>query len=513
MFRGLNNFREKKKLLFTTVMMIIAILLVGLLSTIYSLALAEGLAAMGYLDLLMLFAIIASSIIVFFTSIYKVQGVLFSFKDYDLLMSLPIKNSTILASKLIGMLIINYIGIAFVLLPASVIYFIKVDNLSWVYFLILIIGSIFIPMIPLIAASIVAVLITFISTRFKYKNLTIIVLGMIFFLLIMFISFKAQHFINSFIENSSSIVEGISKVYAPAVYLKNALIEFNMIYLIKFIAVSIIPFVAFIFVFSKIFKVINGKLGESYKSANYKVGELNINSGIKALTMVELKRYFSIPIYVLNTAFGMILILVAAIASFFIGSESITMILEIPYGEEMLPISILAITIFAIGLSCTTCSSISLEGKNLWIIKSLPIEIIEIFKGKIYLNLIITIPLAVISNLLFFISLKLNINYLIFNIIISIAFAIVSAMAGLLINLYFPKLQWSNATVVVKQSASVLLSMIFTMVVMALAVSIKIFIFKNLLIFLWMILILLIILMITLWWILNSKGKERFKIL
>ena len=426
-------------------------------------------------------------------------------------MSLPIKSSTILASKLLGMLSVTYIEAAFVLFPASIVYFIRAGNLSWTYFLMLAIGFIFVPMIPLVVASILAVLITYISSRFKYKNLITIIFSMVFFLLIMLISFKTQDFINSFVRNSESIAEGISKVYIPALYLKKALIEFNIFYLIQFIAISLIPFVVFILIFSKTFRGINGKLGESYKKANYKIGELNLNSEMKALTMMEVRKYFSIPIYVLNTAFGMILMLVGAVFSFFVKPENLAMIVEIPNSQNILPIGLLVATFFVIGLAPTTSSSISLEGKNLWIIKSLPIDVKKIFKAKIYLNLLVTVPIAVISNVLLFISLSLNIKYLIFNIFILIMYAIVSAMVGLLINLYFPKLQWTSATTVVKQSASVLLSMVFTLIFIATVVCVIIFTYKNTLLFLLIILILLILLIIILRGVLNSKGKEIFK--
>ena len=122
------------------------------------------------------------------------------------------------------------------------------------FFIILIIALIFIPMIPIIAASIIAVIITFISSRFKHKNIVTIVVGMIAFLLIMVVSMNMQNYINAFVANSDSIVKGLSSIYPPAMYLKDALINYNLFDLIKFIVISILPFVIFIVVFSKTFK-------------------------------------------------------------------------------------------------------------------------------------------------------------------------------------------------------------------------------------------------------------------
>ena len=69
--------------------------------------------------------------------------------------------------------------------------------------------------------------------------------------------------------------------------------------------------------------MVNGKLAESYKKANYKVERLQSSSITKALVSQELRRYFATPIYVMNTAFGMVLLLVAAIATLFISKETL----------------------------------------------------------------------------------------------------------------------------------------------------------------------------------------------
>ena len=107
-------------------------------------ALETVLKPMGYLDLLLIVAVLFSCILSFITSIYKAQGTLFSSKDYDLLMALPIRNSTILTSKILSLMSINYIGTALVIVPASIVYFIYNGSLSWIFFIILIIGLVFI---------------------------------------------------------------------------------------------------------------------------------------------------------------------------------------------------------------------------------------------------------------------------------------------------------------------------------------------------------------------------------
>ena len=513
--KGIDNSKEKRKLLITTVTLLLIATVICFMSTSYSIALAIVLKPMGYLDLILIVAILFSCILSFIMSIYKAQGTLFSSKDYDLLMSLPIKNSTILTSKILSLMSISYIETALIIIPASIVYLIYNGSLSWIFFIILVVGLIFIPMIPIIAASIIAMIIKFISSRFKHKNIATIVVGMGALLLILIVSMNMQNYINAFVENSDSIVSGLSKIYLPAMYLKDALVNYDVFNLLKFIAISIIPFVIFIIVFSKAFKTVNGKLSESYKKANYKVKKLETSSITKALVMQELRRYFATPIYVMNTAFGMVLLVAASIATLFVSKETLVELLGYPEIANMIPVAILVILVFTIGLSCTTNSSISLEGNRLWILKVLPIEPKDIFKGKIITNLIITIPAAVIANIIFYIGLKFDVKYLILNLVISIVFSIVSAVLGLIINLCFPKMDWTNPTTVVKQSASVMITILGIMILILALIGVSIALVKilnvtNMMIILTVVIILFLITLFVSIKVLDNIGSKKF---
>ena len=507
--KNIDSSKEKKKLTITTLTLILIAIVIWFMSTSYSIALATVLKPMGYLDLILIIAVLVSSILSFITSIYKAQGTLFSSKDYDLLMSLPIKNSTILTSKILSLMSINYIETALIIIPASIVYFIYNGNLSWSFFCILLIGLIFVPMIPIIASAIIAVIITFISSRFKHKNMLTIVVGMIATLINM------QNYINKFIANSEFIVNGLSNIYLPALYLKNALVNFDLVSLAKLIAVSIIPFIIFIFVFSKIFKVINGKLSESYKRANYKIKKLKTSSITKSLVNQEIKRYFATPIYVMNTAIGMVLLVAGSIATLFISKETLAELFKYTEIVNIIPIAILVVLIFTIGLSCTTNSSISLEGNRLWILKVLPIEPKEIFKGKIITNLIITIPAVIIANIIFYIGLKYNFKHLMLNLLISIVFCVLSSVIGLIVNLYFPKMEWTNPTTVVKQSASVMITILSILLLILGVVGITIlltyvFNINNIDIVLIIVLAVFLIMLFISIRALNNIGSEKF---
>lgn len=510
--KSINNKKEKKKAMYSFMGMAIGAIAIGYMVTLYALLMADTLEQVGLLQLIVLMGILFSTVITFFSSLYKAQGSLFTSRDYDLLMSLPIKPSVIFASKMINLLLMNWLFTLFAVLPPTIIYFIRSENISLLYFVILMITIWFIPLIPVSISAFTAIIVSYFASKFKYKNLTTILGTIIVMVVIMGVSFKMQSILEYILANATSILDGINKVYPPIAYLLVALTEVNFIEAFKFIAISSITFILFILAFSKIFKLINSRLGESYKKANYKMTSLKTSSPLIALTNKEIKRYFSTPIYVLNTAVGMVMVAGGAIATLFIDGEVLAMYLEIPYVEKLFPLMILALIVFGIGLSTTTCSSISLEGKSLWIIKSLPISEKDIFIGKILLNLIITIPLTLVSNMFYFIGLKFSITYLIWNITISIVYCIFAAVLGLLINLYLPKLEWSTPTAVVKQSAAVLINMLVTFGIIGLSVGAFMLLdVTNINMFLFVILVMLVVILSGAWIVLCKQGVEKFR--
>ncbi|WP_195262629.1 MULTISPECIES: ABC transporter permease [unclassified Clostridium] len=513
---GINKiFKEKSKgekfrsiLIVPTIL--ITLIVFEVLAIEYSKLLADGLKSIGFIDLLLVMSFILSVVIIFFTSMYKAQGILFSARDYDLLMSLPIKSSTILINRMIQLLGINYLFLIVVFISPACIYFSRVE-ISYLFFIYLFIVFLLLPLIPVVVASIIAFVISYISSRMKHKNLIINSATLIFILLIMIASSKSGDLVQKIIVNSDSITLGISKLYPPTIYVVNALINLNFKDLLIFVALSVSIFSIFIFIFNKSFKKINSKLQESFKKSNYKINEMNVSSQIIALTKKEIKRYFSSPVYVLNTIIGPVLILIAAISTLFMGKEILFKIMEIEVVDSMIPLFIIAVICGILSISCTTNSSISMEGKNLWILKSTPIRTIDIFKGKIILNLILIMPTVLISDIIFFFSLKLSIIELIWLIIITTIYCFIVSILGIIVNNFFPNLNWTSETVVVKQSISVIIQMIISVIIIG--VPILLFIkleILNIALFITLVIIYLTLILTALLILLNTVSIKLF---
>lgn len=473
-------------------------------SFVYAYLMGKGLYAFNLIDTLPYMYMAITSFVVIFTTVYKVKGTIFGFKDFDLVMSLPVSNSKIVASRLMLLYIINQFFVLIIMIPMMIAYGLLAHP-GFMFYLYSILGVFFISLIPIIIASLIGTILTFISMRFKYSN--------IFYIVFVFAILLAWIFMPLFIQDSKEVIVNVSnaitnrldKIYPLAGLYAKAVTQSDHLSMLVFTGPSLLSFMLFSWAVGKVFIKINTEVMTSRARADYKMGELRSSSPLKALYIREFKRYFASPVYVLNTAFGMVLLLILSIGLPFFDTGKLFE--EIQFSGsvgEFVPVVI----IFCMSTSCTTMSSISLEGKNLWILKSLPVSTSLIFTAKSLVNLTILSP-AMIASIIMGIVMKISFVNMLLVMLSVVAFALLVSIYGLTINLRFPNLSWTNETVVVKQSASSTITT-FSLFGLDIILFVLFILTKNfrigILIFIGLVLILDIILIKTL----KGKGTVRF---
>lgn len=507
------NSKEKNKMIGMTLLITIGIVAMAYYIFKVCFLVADMLIQINQMELLLVIGFLMGTVFTLFTSLYKASSYLFQAKDFDMLTSLPIKESTILTSKVLMLVFTNYIfSLGFMIIPA-IVYFIKVDT-SITFLPYLAILFLLMPFIPIVISSLISLFIGNISSRVKYKNIVLIMGSIILVLAYMAIITQIENIAQELLKNSASIIDGVNKLYPLTYYFVDALKNNNFISLIIFSIASLTPFIVFVILFSKGFKNINSKMNESYKAKNYEFKELKTLKPIEALLIKEIRRYLSSYIYVLNTSFGMILLLISTLGVVVFGAEKIDAILQLNLDMSMLKPQIVIMLLFIIVLTCTTYCSISLEGKNLWILKSSPIEETDIFKAKILLNIILNMPISIISFLILGFKLEFDIAFILIMSATIVAMSLLVAVSGIYANLLFPNLDWKNEVAVVKRSAS------FMVVLFGLFIYIGVFVliynFMNIAdlnIYLIIATVITFIIDILLWNIIKTKGVKIFRAL
>jgi len=445
---------KRKKSIFGIVLFMFLFVYFGF--SLYGLAyvMMDGYKAINAPYLLLVQFMLLASLFILFTNIYKVGGTLFKFKDYDLLMSLPIKKWVVISSKIFLLYITGIIYAALIMIPAFIVYVRNVD-VNFMFYLLFFITLIVIPMIPLVVSSVIGSLITAISSRFKHKNIVNYILTIGLFVVIMTTSTGLEEMAAIDMANiGKSMIDMFNNIYPLVSMYNNILSNSNILSLILFISLPILFFMIYIKLMVMFHSKINDGLSSYKKNKNYKIGVLKRNTPLLALYQKELKRYFSSVIYVTNTAMGALMLTLSVIGIVIAGGDKVNQILGIPgFALAIANIGPLIMGAFCM-LNCSTHSSISLEGKNLWIIKSLPVDTKKIFYSKIMVNLTILIPAILINSTIFCIYLKTNLIMTLYMFITPLIYSVFISIIGLIINLHFPIFNWKNEIKVIKQSMS-----------------------------------------------------------
>ena len=160
-----NNASKVKKTLFP----IFLFLIVSLSISFYAYMIAEPLHKVNLTFVMLSMFLALVTILTFMSGIYKSQGILFEAKDNDLLFSLPIKRSSILFLRLFKLVLFQYIYNLMFLLPAFIVYIIF-EHPGLKFYLISLLMTFLLPIIPTVISSIVGYLVKMISSKFKAKK-------------------------------------------------------------------------------------------------------------------------------------------------------------------------------------------------------------------------------------------------------------------------------------------------------------------------------------------------------
>lgn len=507
----LKETKKYKLLLYALFGLYIFISIISLIVTA-SVSAADMLTKYNLLYFLIILFYIVSMLMIFMFTVYNAKSSMFNSSDNDLLLSMPIKSSTILASRLIYVIAFNLLTTLLIMVPAFIVYSMNagITIMSIISFAIIIL---LLPLIPTILASLFGYLVAYVSSKTNAKNWIEFGMSILLMILVYYFTYSAGNILNYIVLHFDKMESILKWGLYPAFLVGEVLKNNNYLSLLIYIIFNISLFVIFIYILSFKFKKIIVKLQENKTKSNYVMPKLKTISINKTLLLKEFKRYISSPVYLLNTSFGLILILGGAIATIFYSQEKILKLLEINAGSASLFSLVATLIIFVSFMSSTTSATISIEGKNFWILKTLPISPRKIFDGKLMLNIILIIIPTIISIIIFFFTLHLSIIEFLALVIIAIIVPIASSQFGLILNLKFPKMDAIDDVVIVKRSLSVMIAVLLPMAVvfgfMALNSLIKINISSNIIIII--VIIVLALLNVIQHIILSTWGVKRFK--
>lgn len=428
-------------------------------------------------------------------------------KDAELLLSLPIKKKEIIIAKSISSYLFDLIALIAFSFPNFLTYYLMVKTTK---FMMIIRSLIIIILLPLFingVSNIIGNLINKITKRMKLVSLIQTVLLLILIAVFLVFNFSLNDILTNNI--NLTIDEILDKVFIIKLFYKY-IMNNNLIYFLIISSICIIFYLIGIIIRKNEF----GK-ETYYAKSNIKIIKYSQNNSFNTLLKKEANRFFTNPMYIMNTSFGLILVIGAAIYVMVTGRDLVdTMVKQLlNLSASNSPYIVLMLAAAFLSTVCTTYCSISLEGKTFWILKSLPLKEKTIIYAKIAFNILLAGTSGIIASII--ICFVFSFKYLLIYIPFIMLLIVLISSIGLYLNLLYPKMEWDQDIVPIKQSMSVLVVMsigfILPIIFLGIYLILEPFINVNIIIIIFD--FILIILNLIVYKLLNTNGIKLFKLI
>lgn len=424
------------------------------LSVSYSVSLALGLRAVEALDLLPGLMSVLALVIAFLLTVFAAGGMLFGGKDNDIILSLPVSDYAVLLSRMLAVYLENLFITVLVLLPMAAVYACGGGPAGAAAVLMAVPVSVLGALPPTLLGVLVGFAVTWLSSRVKHSALFANLGYLVFILVVLVGSFQMNHLlqgIGSFRRDIDAALHGPLFLFG----LMGDACGGDLLALLLLAVVCVAPFLTVTVLLCRSYRRLLSRIHARADRGNFRLNVQHSAAPMTALLKKEASRYFGTPIYLFNTSFGLFLLAVGAVAACLRRNTLLTLIQQ-ETGLVVTPSDCFAVAAASVCLMLatvsTSCVSISLEGRSLWVLKSLPLPGRTILYAKAWFNMLVGWPLTAVCTLLLWRALDFTALQEASLLFATAGLSGAVSLGGVAVNLIFPKLDAPNDTMVVKQS-------------------------------------------------------------
>ena len=405
-----------------------------------------------------------TSIVLITLLLFTLNALLFEGNDYEMLQSLPVSQRDIIASKLLIVYIFSFCFACVMMLPGMVVHVLSTH--AYIQFVFGIVSLVFVPVMPIGIAIIFGVGILYVASFAKHTTVLKILLSVLLFIGLMIGIYLLQSV------DGLSTVMGLQmlRIYPPSlIFLKS-----NILYACMSFVVSMLIFYMLTWKYEVLHKL-STKHRVIYHDATFKH-----HSVFHALYQKELKRFFGSYLAVINQGFGVIILVTGSVLLVLVPPTilfSMLKVSQIPVNVvDYIPLVIAGMLAFTF----PSASSLSLEGKNLWIIQTAPVKMLDIIFSKISVTLSLHLIGYVCAIIAVFLRFSLSVEQVIAVLLIPLAYSIFTAILGFALDYRFANYSWDNEVVPIKQNLQVGLTMLVSLFMVGLPILLSTILSMNL---------------------------------
>ncbi|HNW60780.1 MAG TPA: hypothetical protein PKI62_13955 [bacterium] len=461
---------------------LLVLVCVSLLPLIGGLAMLVGnlytpLAAVGQQGIILAFGCALTGLLIFIFGIFYVINTYYFAQDVEFLLPLPLRPGQILGAKFTVTLFFEYLTQLLILAPLLVTYGIKSGaGLSWY----LIAAAVFLslPVIPLVLASLLAMVLMSYSSVARHKDRFRIwaggfglaaALGLQYLMQKVMVNKKPEEIVRMLQEGKNSLADLGMRLFPGVKFAVYGLLQSGPaaggLYLLIFLLLSALAVLMMMAAGRALY--FRGAIGGSEIFAPRRAltgAELaetgRSNRPLRALMLKEIRLLVRTPAFFMNCV---LINFIWPVMLLFMGSsgdpkeiEGLRTLLSGGLPANTLLLIMLGASFFISGTSGASASGISREGSQFFVSKYLPVPATVLIQAKLAVAWLLSCTGLLLLLATVGIAFHMPAAILGAGMLLALPAMLLPVLAGLILDIHFPKLVWDNEYRAVKQNMNIM---------------------------------------------------------
>ena len=392
----------------------------------------------------------------FIGSVFSTKNLLFRARDNQLLLSMPIPPFQILASRVAVLLVLETIYTLLIALPAGFVWF-RAAGFSPALLARLLLCTLLLLLFAAAVTGFFGWLLALLDTKFAKSEMIQSFLSLALLVGYMLVCFNMQNYLTTLNSNQAKIAGAIRR-FLPLFDLYGQAVSGKLTAILLLAVAAIVPGALICLLLSRSFL----RLSTDKKATRHRT-KLRAQAAPRtprtAMLVKEVRQFFSMPIYLLNSGLGCVMEVLLAVLLLVKSDGVREMLAGIEIGDLRAAVPLVAIG-FCVSTINTPSVSLSLERKRIDPLRAMPLDARTVYGAKLGANLVIGLPTTIIGSLVMAAALRLSPLEIALTVLFCCAELLLASSIQLTANILMPKFDAISDAVLIKQSGSVLVSML-----------------------------------------------------
>lgn len=443
----------------------------------------NALIPMGLADLLLTMAVVMGMVSTLILSFFFIMSSLYFGRDSAFIASLPVRSRTVLAAKLTQIWLSETAVSAVFILPASILYYIRVGADALFFLRVLLVWPA-LSVLPIVIVSFLSTLLIRLSALWKHREMVVTVGGIVLMVAYFIVCFgmgnitgsagDGNEMLTQFFKNNSDRIESMSRFFPPAGWAARGLGgDWGQLALLLAVCIAAAAFTVWVLGYS--YRRLSLMQSETPTAARKGRVKTSFAGGtqLKACVQREIRQILRVPSYATNALPSAFMpILMSGVMAFSMSrafsqeGTTLTGALKDLNGGLILAI-LTAVLTFMAGLNPALATAVTREGRGHDFLTSLPVDPRVYIRAKMIVGFGLSTIGAVGAGILLVVLMPTFAVQIVLAMVLSLLFCYGTGTITLSHDIRHPKLNWLTEQEAIKQSMGSLIGFLISWGILA----------------------------------------------